>query len=66
MAYDSDRDVMVVFGGNSGNAEFLGDTWELSGTIQCPTVSQWGLIVMAGLVVAAGGSILRKRRAQAT
>ena len=30
-----------------------------------PTISQWGLIVMAGLVVAAGGSILRKRRARA-
>ena len=66
MAYDSDRGVVVVFGGNSESGEFLGDTWELSGTIQCPTVSQWGLIVMAGLVAAAGGSILHKRRAQAT
>ncbi len=27
-----------------------------------PTVSQWGLIVMAGLVAAAGGSIVAKRR----
>lgn len=27
-----------------------------------PTVSEWGLIVMAGLVAAAGGSILQKRR----
>jgi hypothetical protein len=34
---------------------------------QCiPTVSQWGLIVMAGLVAAAGGSILRKRRGRTT
>lgn len=30
-----------------------------------PTVSQWGLIVMAGLVAAAGGSILHKRRMNA-
>jgi hypothetical protein len=66
MAYDSDRDVVVVFGGRSGSAEFLGDTWELSGTIQCPTVSQWGLIVMAGLVAAAGGRILHKRRVRVT
>lgn len=31
-----------------------------------PTVSQWGLIVMAGLVAVAGGSILRKRRVRVT
>jgi len=33
---------------------------------QCPTLSELGLMVMAGLVAAAGGSILHKRRVQVT
>jgi len=31
LAYDPDREVVVLFGGNSGSA-FLGDTWEWDGT----------------------------------
>ena len=31
MAYDSDREVVVIFGGFQGNFDYLGDTWEWDG-----------------------------------
>ncbi|MCD4653708.1 hypothetical protein K8T06_07200 [bacterium] len=32
MAYDSDREVVVIFGGFRGGFDYLGDTWEWDGT----------------------------------
>ncbi len=73
MAFDGLRDEFVLFGGfttwNRGSAdpkEYSGETWSYGTRAGIPTVSEWGLVVMALLVLTAGTVVLMRRRREAT
>jgi hypothetical protein len=60
MAFDALRHRVVLFGGIPG---LLGDTWVYGGSIQCPALSEWGMMAMAALMLSAGGVVIARRRA---
>lgn len=63
MAYDPGRDETVLFGGATSDG-LNGETWsfgERAGAI--PTLSEWGIIAMAALMLLAGGVVISQRRA---
>lgn len=65
MAFDAARGKTVMFGGYINVTDRLDDTWEfpVSGSPTCiPTLSEWGMIAMAGLLVLAGAGVVAKRR----
>lgn len=64
MAFDPDRCKTVIFGGYINAADVLDDTWEglVSDELVCiPTVSEWGLIAMALVIVTAGTLVYMRR-----
>ena len=66
MAFDPARGKTILFGGDITQPNCLADTWEfpVSAAPACiPTVSTWGLAVLALVLMIGGTSVLGRRRA---
>lgn len=72
MAFDELRDEFVLFGVTTtvtlvpgDPRQYSGETWSYGNRPGIPTVSEWGLVAMALLVLSAGTVVLMRRRAAA-
>lgn len=67
MVYDGARQEVLMFGGGLGDifsgGTSLGDTWSFGERAAAiPTLSEWGMMAMAGLVVLAGAVVIGRRK----